>query len=70
MSQRNESLIGKTITGVIAREQPSGPATLIMLQFSDGTCCEFVSPRWTRRLGRSQKQGADNAPNQLRLMPA
>ena len=41
----NQDLIGKTITGVIASSGPHAAAREIwMLQFSDGTHVEFVSP--------------------------
>lgn len=50
----NQDLIGKTITGVIAVQQPGEPQREIwMLQFSDGTHVEFVSPAGKRRLRRS-----------------
>ena len=41
-----QDLIGKTITGVIATGAKSGGVREIwLLQFSDGTHVEFVSPR-------------------------
>jgi hypothetical protein len=70
MTQRSDSIIGKTVTGVIARERPDGQPTLIMLQFSDGSCCEFVSPRWQRRLTRPTSRHNETMPDQLCLMPA
>jgi hypothetical protein len=49
----NQDLIGKTITGVVAVEQPGENAREIwMLQFSDGSHVEFVSPRARRTLRR------------------
>ena len=49
----NQDLIGKTITGVIAVTQPGEDVREIwMLQFSDGTHVEFVSPSARRRLNR------------------
>jgi hypothetical protein len=50
----NQDLIGKTITGVIAVQHPGeAPREIWMLQFSDGTHVEFVSPTGKRRLRRS-----------------
>ena len=44
-------VIGKTITGVVATAgKDDGPHRLWMLQFSDGTHVEFVSPTARRRL--------------------
>jgi hypothetical protein len=53
----NQDLIGKTITGVIAVSQPEeGVREIWMLQFSDGTHVEFVSPEGRRRLKRSVRR--------------
>jgi len=50
----NQDLIGKTITGVIATGDRHAPAREIwMLQFSDGTHVEFVSPGARKGLRRS-----------------
>lgn len=50
----NQDLIGKTITGVIAVTPPGQEAREIwMLQFSDGSHVEFVSPAGKRRLRRN-----------------
>jgi len=50
----NQDLIGKTITGVVAVNQPGDEIREIwMLQFSDGSHVEFVSPMAKRRLRRS-----------------
>lgn len=47
-------LIGKTITGVIATPgKDDGPGRIWMLQFSDGSHVEFVSPSARRRLIRA-----------------
>lgn len=41
----NQDLVGKTITGVIASAEKAGSAREIwLLQFSDGSHVEFVSP--------------------------
>lgn len=47
----NQDLIGKTITGVVAVTQPGERVREIwMLQFSDGSHVEFVSPQARRHL--------------------
>lgn len=49
----NQDLIGKTITGVIAVTPPGDDVREIwMLQFSDGSHVEFVSPSAKRGLRR------------------
>jgi hypothetical protein len=67
----NQDLIGKTISGVVAVNQPGGNAREIwMLQFSDGTHVEFVSPaarRALRRSTRSRKALIKQPPNELQL---
>ena len=46
-------LVGKTITGVVATPgKDKDPRRIWMLQFSDGTHVEFVSPSARRRLNR------------------
>jgi hypothetical protein len=46
-------LVGKTITGVVATpSKGDDPRRIWMLQFSDGTHVEFVSPSARRRLNR------------------
>lgn len=46
-------LVGKTITGVVATPGNNNePHRIWMLQFSDGTHVEFVSPSARRRLNR------------------
>jgi len=53
----NEDLIGKTITGVVATSGSGGPERILwMLQFSDGTHVEFVSPN-ARRAMKPQRSG-------------
>jgi hypothetical protein len=68
----NQDLIGKTITGVVAVTPPGESQREIwMLQFSDGTHVEFVSPRAQRRLRRSagyKKAGFSPATSELQLM--
>jgi len=44
-------LLGKTITGIVATPgEGNDPHRIWMLQFSDGTHVEFVSPSARRRL--------------------
>ena len=53
----NQELIGKTITGVVAVTQPGDEVREIwMLQFSDGSHVEFVSPMAKRRLRRGENR--------------
>lgn len=55
----NQDLVGKTITGVIAStEQRAAAREIWMLQFSDGTHVEFVSPRARKGLRRSANRPA------------
>ncbi len=52
-----EDLIGKTITGVIASvPSDQSPREIWLLQFSDGTHVEFVSPASRRALRRSAER--------------
>ena len=47
-------LVGKTITGVVATSrEDNDPHRIWMLQFSDGSHVEFVSPTARRRLIRA-----------------
>lgn len=47
-------LVGKTITGVVATPgKDNSPHRIWMLQFSDGSHVEFVSPTARRRLIRT-----------------
>jgi hypothetical protein len=53
----NQDLVGKTISGVIASVGQHGSAReLWMLQFSDGTHVEFVSPGARKALRKAIKQ--------------
>jgi len=67
----NEELIGKTITNVVAVTRPGESTREIwMLQFSDGTHVEFVSPEARRRLRRAvkpRKTTISRPPNALQL---
>ena len=61
-------LVGKTITGVVAtRGQDNSPHRIWMLQFSDGSHVEFVSPTARRRLIRAtggHKRTSNGYPDQ------
>ena len=67
----NQDLMGKTITGVVAVSQADEDVREIwMLQFSDGSHVEFVSPTARRRLRRSirnRKVAVSRPPNELQL---
>ncbi len=67
----NQDLIGKTISGVVAVTQPGESVREIwMLQFSDGTHVEFVSPSAKRSLKRSAhsvKITMNRSSNELQL---
>jgi hypothetical protein len=53
----NQELIGKTITNVVAVTPPGEEVKEIwMLQFSDGSHVEFVSPDGRRSLRRSARR--------------
>lgn len=67
--QVRDSIVGKSIRGVIARPGREGqPPMVLMLQFDDGTVLEFVSPRSDRLLReaiRTSGAPAGPAPGQL-----
>jgi hypothetical protein len=53
----NQDLIGKTITSVVAVQRPGDDVREIwMLQFSDGSHVEFVSPEGRGRLRRRARR--------------
>jgi hypothetical protein len=70
MKTKND-LIGKTITGIVAATPPGEDVREIwMLQFSDGSYVEFVSPqarRRMRRLSQPKKRHIPTAANTLQL---
>ena len=63
-------VVGKTITGVVATPgEGNDPHRIWMLQFSDGTHVEFVSPSARRRLIRStggHKRALDSSTRSIR----
>jgi hypothetical protein len=70
MSRRMD-LVGKTISGIVASPVTGdGPLKIWMLQFSDGTHVEFVSPGARRVLGElAGNAGVHRAkpPNEAQL---
>ena len=61
----NQDLIGKTITGVVAVTPPGEDfREFWMLQFSDGSHVEFVSPQARRRMwsGSRSKKAPESRP--------
>jgi len=49
-----DQMVGKTISGVIARPGKSGePPVVLMMRFDDGSVIEFVSPRSDRLLAQA-----------------
>jgi hypothetical protein len=67
----NQDLIGKTITGIVAVSPPEGGTREIwMMQFSDGSHVEFVSPQARRSLRRHRapkKRPVSQRMNDLQL---
>lgn len=71
---RNQ-IVGKCISGVIARPGRKGePPMVMMMQFDDGSVIEFVSPRSDRVLSeaieqtrRQARSRVANCPDQLAL---
>jgi hypothetical protein len=62
-------LVGKTITGIVATPgKGRDPHKIWMLQFSDGSHVEFVSPTARRRLNKVT--GAYNRAAKTRLEPS
>ena len=64
MSGKAQSIIGKTITGVIARPGPAGRDEVLMFQFSDGSFFEVVSPRARRQLRSMARQASQQRSGQ------
>lgn len=67
----NQDLIGKTISSVVAVEGPDENVREIwMLQFSDGSHVEFVSPaarRQLRRVSNSRKAMVSRSSDAIQL---
>ena len=66
-----DEIVGKTISGVIARPGREGePPVVMMMRFEDGSVVEFVSPRSDRLLRqavRRSSEGLQPAQPQLPL---
>jgi len=63
-----DQIVGKCISGVIARPGRNGePPMVMMLQFDDGSVVEFVSPRSDRvleaALHKTRRQGCSGSGN-------
>ncbi len=59
--QLRDEIVGKTISGVIARPGRRGePPVVMMMRFDDGSVVEFVSPR-SDRLLRQAVRGSSEA---------
>ncbi len=73
-----DQIVGKRISGVIARPGRAGqPPVVLMLRFDDGSVVEFVSPRSDRLLRASIRQSLEDEQHlpvmegaQLELMRA
>jgi hypothetical protein len=69
-------LVGKTITGIVATPgDGDNPHRIWMLQFSDGTHVEFVSPTARRRLiratgGHNRSLDSRSGPPQMEINAA
>jgi len=63
-----DEIVGKTISGVIARPGRVGePPIVMMLRFEDGSVVEFVSPRSDRLLRRAVRSCDDSGQAQSQL---
>lgn len=61
--QFRERIIGRTISGVIARPgRPGEPPVVMMLRFEDGGVVEFVSPRSDQLLEDAVQQSLAGLP--------
>lgn len=62
--QFRERIVGRTISGVIARPGRDGePPVVMMLRFEDGGVVEFVSPRSDRLLKDALDQTLSGLPD-------
>lgn len=66
--QFREQIIGRTISGVIARPGRDGePPVVMMLRFEDGGVVEFVSPRSDRLLKDAIAQHEPGLPEWMEI---
>lgn len=67
--RKHQSIIGKTISGVIARPKSNGEE-IVVLQFDDGTCFELLSLPARRELRRLTRRKPPAEPvDQLTIFP-
>lgn len=60
--QLRDEMVGKRISGVIARPGRAGePPMVMMMRFDDGSVVEFVSPRSDRLLREAMNSADDDA---------
>lgn len=63
-----DEIVGKTISGVIARPGREGePPVVMMMRFDDGSVVEFVSPRSDRLLRQAARRCDDGGQVQSQL---
>lgn len=63
-----DEIVGKTISGVIARPGRAGePPVVMMMRFEDGSVVEFVSPRSDRLLRRAVNRSGEAVECQSQL---
>jgi hypothetical protein len=61
MKHNRQDIVGKTISGVITRGAVRGRnPSVVMLQFSDGTYFEFVSPAALNALTRFRADASEH----------
>jgi len=66
--QIRDEIVGKTISGVIARPGRQGePPVVMMMRFDDGSVVEFVSPRSDRLLRQAMRGGDELTQEQPQL---
>ncbi|MEM9531260.1 MAG: hypothetical protein AAGA23_10095 [Pseudomonadota bacterium] len=71
-ARASRDLVGKTVSGIITRPGPGQREKLLVLQFTDGSCFEFVSPAAQRALKNVSRQVATDGPatrEQLSFFP-
>ena len=68
--RKHQPIIGKTISGVIARPKSNGEE-IVVLQFDDGTCFELLSLPARRELRRlTRRRNSIGEPvDQLTIFP-
>ena len=65
-----DEIVGKTVSGVIARPGRAGePPVVMMMRFDDGSVVEFVSPRSDRLLRRAVRSTGEVAGHDQPQLP-